>query len=437
MSFIQDFLAPLGTDAFLKAFQDNRPFLIPGNAAKIETLFGGPMGKTELLEILERAHGLADFDRNISLFPSDYQVEGFEAEPPPQIAISPRSAMDIVTSGSNHALNFFHLHLIDERLLQFHTRLKQGLEIVGKTGTAFFYHPPGGRGIHLHYDHNGGFQVLLSGTKHWRISPRPVDVWPRSSAYTRRDGKVEVSLDGWDRKLVTEQEMDLMDIEMNAGDILYVPPGCWHATRSQPGGSIGMTFAFYPATFRELVDHALLDRFEPQTGWRSPMPLKIAGAGKDAESDTEMTTFFSERLEELKQFVNGLKPDGPELRRARQKLLAQTPKYLAPHIKRKMAHEKKTVDEGDRLSMPIDAPVTSANDHDENGNPVLFVYYGKEEVCFDDPRFLPFAHELLRQTSFTARDSLSWAPPDGQPYSWDEMVPMLDGLLSVGILTRR
>ncbi len=62
----------------------------------------------------------------------------------------------------------------------------------------------------------------------------------------------------------------------------------------------------------------------------------------------------------------------------------------------------------------------------------LRIFYGAKEVSFDDERMFPFGARLLEQGAFLAGSAASWGPD----YDWDEIKPLLETLLSEGILHR-
>jgi hypothetical protein len=78
----------------------------------------------------------------------------------------------------------------------------------------------------------------------------------------------------------------------------------------------------------------------------------------------------------------------------------------------------------------LDAPLTLADSEGADGGRALFVYYGEEEVCFDDPRFFEFARRLVRQASFRAGDAVKWVKRG----TWAEIHPMLETLIQLQFL---
>lgn len=429
MGFVDTLFEPLRPLDFLEEYWDNKPCLIRGAPEKVERLLPGGLSRTRLTEIVHKSAALREFDFVGQVAPPGFEIAGFEDREPPTIALTPEAAREVLTEGVDGLVTIWDLHLVDEGLLRFHSSLKRGLGLVGRCGISVFLHPPSGRGIHLHFDHHASFQLLVSGTKHWRVSPRPHEPWPRSSAYSRRDGSVEVAADGWERQTIPRGSVELVDVETSAGDVLYLPPGTWHETNSTGGGSMGVTFYFYAATFADLLAAAVRERFEATATWRAATPPTL----EPAEIDERCRHFFDGRLAELRDFVAALAPDGPELARARQKLFAKRPPYLAPQLRPPRPAEVSLA--GDELlRVPFDAPLGFTEESDANGSRMLRVYYGDEELCFDDPRLLPFARRLVRAEAFRAAEAAGWNDAGEERYSFDEVRPLLEALLENGLL---
>jgi hypothetical protein len=68
----------------------------------------------------------------------------------------------------------------------------------------------------------------------------------------------------------------------------------------------------------------------------------------------------------------------------------------------------------------------------EEGAKELTLFYGVHEVTFDEEHLMPFAEELLKQSSFIAQSATSWGPG----YRWDELSPLFATLLELGVVKR-
>ena len=68
----------------------------------------------------------------------------------------------------------------------------------------------------------------------------------------------------------------------------------------------------------------------------------------------------------------------------------------------------------------------------ESGARELRISYGIHEITFDEERLFGFAEQLVTQTEFTAGSATSW----GTGYAWDELRPLLETFLEIGMVMR-
>jgi hypothetical protein len=68
----------------------------------------------------------------------------------------------------------------------------------------------------------------------------------------------------------------------------------------------------------------------------------------------------------------------------------------------------------------------------DTGARELSLSYGIHEITFDEDRLFPFGEQLVSQSSFTAGSAASWGPG----YDWEEIRPLLETLLELGIVRR-
>jgi len=97
-----------------------------------------------------------------------------------------------------------------------------------------------------------------------------------------------------------------------------------------------------------------------------------------------------------------------------------------------MPDAPETVLPTDQLSVPFRKRMSKAYVTSDAGARELCIYYGVKEVSFDEEHLFPFGEQLVRQGAFVARDATTWGPG----YSWEELQPLLEALLSEGVLKR-
>lgn len=409
---VSTMFAPLSEAEFIARYWDREPVLIPGSPARIRDFLSADFGREKLFSLLARAEEQRGFELQAFAFPATRVIEGFEHEELPSYPIGIEAARRILSGGSDAALNIVNLEGFDRGLLKFATRMRRALSLAGRTELAFFYHPPCGGGIRLHYDYGATFHLLLEGKKKWRISRHPHQRWPRSWGSTLRDGSLAIFEPGREPQLIDRERLELLEFSMEPGDLIYLPAGAWHETES--AGSLGLTFAYYPVTFDEILHRALSEYFQASGGWRSAVPPSPEGA-----------SFFQDRLDEARNFLARLRGDGPELSRIRRKIEARRPPFVAAEL-RARPYDGRALAERDLYAWPIDAPVTWS----EGRASQLSFYYGEDELIFDDPSSIACAARIasLAHETFRGTDAL------GERTPWPELAPVLERLVSAGFL---
>jgi ribosomal protein L16 Arg81 hydroxylase len=143
--------------------------------------------------------------------------------------------------------------------------------------------PPHSRGLSLHADQHDVMVLQVSGTKHWRVYERV------PAGTDLHDAAVEPPL--------------ILDTELSAGDVLYVPRGVPHQVESTTTSSIHLTVGFVSPSFGEAIGTLVGDLLaaigrEPQ--FEAPLP---AGAFGEPAS---LAPALAERLRELAERVANL-----------------------------------------------------------------------------------------------------------------------------------
>lgn len=88
----------------------------------------------------------------------------------------------------------------------------------------------------------------------------------------------------------------------------------------------------------------------------------------------------------------------------------------------------------EELGIPKPRRLMHTVTEEEDGTTCLYLYYGIKEICFDEPRLMPFGRGLLDNPRFRAEEACRWA--DGEPYEWAEVQELLEILLEEEILVR-
>lgn len=121
-------------------------------------------------------------------------------------------------------------------------------------GTPALYAGKGGQRTPLHFDPTENLTIVLQGTKHVRLFP------PSASPFLRPVGGVGATAVCWLNAVVPAvySEADAwapelargvgaVDVELQAGDLLYLPVAWWHAVAGSDDANVTIVFGFAPS----------------------------------------------------------------------------------------------------------------------------------------------------------------------------------------------
>lgn len=126
--------------------------------------------------------------------------------------------------------------------------------------------PPASTGFATHYDSHDVFVLQTVGTKRWVIHRPPFPLPLRSQEFT---------------KALLPQYLEdagepVLEVELTAGDLLYVPRGFLHAAFSGPEPSLHLTVGVFPPLIGSVLISALETAVERDPTLRASLPLGFA-----------------------------------------------------------------------------------------------------------------------------------------------------------------
>lgn len=83
-----------------------------------------------------------------------------------------------------------------------------------------------------------------------------------------------------------------------------------------------------------------------------------------------------------------------------------------------------------RLVFPQHQRVIAQILKNDAGQDALFLFYGDQQISFEEPELFAFGQALARQSRFVAGDATTW----GTGYTWERVQELLEQLLEAGIL---
>jgi hypothetical protein len=128
--------------------------------------------------------------------------------------------------------------------------------------------PAGNQGFTAHYDTHDVFVLQVHGTKRWRLAGQPYRLPLASRPYDKSQPEPEAG----------------QELELRAGDLLYLPRGTIHSAASNDTASVHITAGVHPVLWSELIVGAAKKLFAGDARFRAGLPIGFAddAAGRQA-----------------------------------------------------------------------------------------------------------------------------------------------------------
>jgi ribosomal protein L16 Arg81 hydroxylase len=302
---VAEIFNPVAPETFLAEYWGRRSLHIPGSAAKFANLldrrsFIKAAGKVDILWA-----NLATTDRTQSAH--RIQIK------PGQIDALYAAGFTICAKG---------LEKGSSALLALARGVKNALNYTGRVD--FRAYMSGHRsGFTTHFDARHATTLQIEGTKKWRFAAGPSVLFPPANAEIREGIAEYVQADtvrrvrdlALDPPLATPPpDMEMTEVVLQPGDVLYLPPGTWHAAEAV-GHSLAVNMAFNYATDGsaiEMLADLLYVLLYPDPKWRGTPPASI-GAPTDGRMPGCVSRFLAEGLEDVRRALATIEPADPRL----------------------------------------------------------------------------------------------------------------------------
>ena len=148
--------------------------------------------------------------------------------------------------------------------------------------TNIYITPGNATGFTPHYDAHDVFILQISGTKHWRIFEPPINLPHRSQTFTPQ---------------ILSNSLPIMVLDLQPGDLLYLPRGFVHAANALENASMHVTLGVTVFTYVELMT-AWLQSSKNELGIRKALP---PGFANHPELQTGIASELSGLIAEFNQ----------------------------------------------------------------------------------------------------------------------------------------
>jgi ribosomal protein L16 Arg81 hydroxylase len=395
-------LAPVNPREFLTRYWGRRPLYIPGTADKFAELA---------------------FDLPALTKAVDHRV------PHGYLEVRFVGRDDRLTAGPDHpedyrpadgiTLQAFRICDRLERLASFCAGIKSGMSLPG-TVTMTGYAVPAGMGFRTHFDCQPNFVLQIEGTKRWRFSARPEVAWPplnvthagRATELTDRYPFLKVPYPPDEREFVEQL--------LSPGDVLFFPAGTWHQTESVDL-SLSLTMTCIPKTTADVVDDTLRTSLSRSESWRSNVPPVLAEDVRPGRLPAPVERFFEARLAELRTLVRSLRAED-----LYASWLRGTATFESP-LGRRAEEPAVGVAAGDVLTVSRDVPLRFVTNRDTR---TISLYHLDQRIDLAEAA-RPLVEALAKTSRFPAGRACKWL---GAGFAWEDVAPLLQELIRVGIL---
>ena len=235
--------------------------------------------------------------------------------------------------------------------------------------TNIYITPGNAAGFTPHYDTHEVFILQISGTKHWQIFEPPVNLPHRSQTF-----KPEMLCNS----------LPLLELDLQPGDLLYLPRGFVHAANALENASMHVTLGVTVYTFVELMT-AWLQSSKNELSIRKALPPGFANhpelqAGIEAELNGLITEFMQklDTNQLIDSFFQRVKEGYPGRNTVRQSLELNVSVIHSDVILKSLATSEYTIsDEGENIVLKF-----------------------AEKTMLMSKRAQPLLAEMCRRTSF-------------------------------------
>jgi ribosomal protein L16 Arg81 hydroxylase len=146
-----------------------------------------------------------------------------------------------------------------------------------------YWTPPDSQGLRAHWDGHDVLVLQIAGSKRWRLYDPPVALptdLPPTFAFERgRPISTPGSFRQWSTQPPAEAfgpEAPAREIELRAGDLLYLPRGHGHEARTGETLSIHVTLGLYAVTWADLLCLAVYQAAQADVRFRRALPVGFA-----------------------------------------------------------------------------------------------------------------------------------------------------------------
>jgi hypothetical protein len=433
---------PVSPQAFVDEYWGRKTLFVPGDAAKIETLFGRPLGWDDYHEVARRLSQWSH--KRLTLYaaalicgPGPLEHRDRTGGFLPIVGVDPVQAPRLLAAGIPVTLPKAHWYCGPI------AQLVRGVasDIVGlRELDCLLTTNVKGAGVASHFDAFPSFHIQLAGRKRWQVAPSPEQAWPKLPGVIDSEGRKEY-IDSTGRRVGEPLDRSqLVEYQVKPGDVLYLPAGTWHEAHVEGEPVLALELLFNRFPIGEVALQVLARRLE-RTPLRRDAPIFLA----DREPVWSMPKAAEEELQavidELRSQLEQLEATDFELHRAWKRGangFSMEPDAVLPVIRPTGTERPDTVwldgvalTPDSLLRVSDRGPLTAARGASD-GEALVLSQQNME--CPIEPELVAFGLRLVASAGepFRAGDTTGWS--EAGELSWDALHPTLARLLAMRVL---
>ncbi|MCP3100120.1 cupin domain-containing protein [Myxococcus sp. K15C18031901] len=390
---LAELLHPVTPEAFLSEYWEKQALFVRGTPEKFKALFDRQRFDQALLH--------AGFDKRA---PASFGIHAFwrnRHDEYAAITLSPDQVREALTSRTTVCVN--DIGAGDAGLARFAAHIRRQLNLATPVRFNCYLSPPG-EGLDTHYDARHAMVIQIAGRKLWRYSRLPATPYPLRNAIVEQDGRVRQSDNKPIKDVATPDERQFEEVLLEPGDLLYLPPGCWHNAKAGDESSLAMNMACETVGFFGVLGPELERLLQSRVDWRALVPASLTTPDTTGTMPPEVRGFIASRLTELRDLLGKLSSDDTELerlwRRASTTGALFAPSQPAPTV---------TLQPDTVLARTEPYPLVYAvRPGGPNGASSVYLYGANTEVGLSG-EVLPLVRAIAGRERFRVGDVEAWA----------------------------
>ncbi len=360
-------------------------------------------------------------------------------------------ALTLLENGGSYEIQ--HLELLTHRWEAVSYRLAAELgAIFNQAISVDAMLSPKGQVVRRHLDPTATLSIQLEGTKRWTVSKKSAFERPTYALTQLLDEAkpralaTRLPLEDWEWESI-DQSMNApenqIDFVVEPGDVIYVPPGTWHATECLSDASLGMLLQIndWPA-LDYIIDKVVEPRLQKKPKWRGSPRVQEDWIVDGVFQKEKVGKAFFPYLKEIRDAVDQALEEGNfdeigegiaksyvsprELDNAdfvNRAFRDTALKYFGKEAEYAVSPTSLLTFQGVGRSLCIETK--------QDGKVALAFIHGDVELVFEEPKDFPFAKALAAQHGAFRAQRIHELCPN---LTWEEVSERLVSLLKRYVL---